>query len=280
MWLYALSIVAWAATLVVLYFDFGDHDRRSAEAKAAAARVMNDIIDSTPAINRLPDPPTRSDVRRAYVALARKYHPDKCTDLADKDRYTEITQALNRVWEEWGDPDVSGDESDAEPPGDATWRVYLITIANTEAEGKLVPESRVVAADAVVQAYKRAYPKLKLEQWSVFQERHAGSGVDWKRQKHWHIVVKASSTHRWVRVKRELERAGYFAHFSDTHCGYHSAFRYGFVPTARKPRCELDPTPLFSDGHPDPFEASLPTRTEKASGERSRKSKAEPEHQT
>jgi len=281
MWPYLLELAGMAIAAVVLaFYDFGEHADNSAEARAAAAGVMNDIIDDTPGIQRLPDPPAKSDVRRAYIALSRKYHPDKCRAAEEKAKLTEISQALNRVWSVWSGGDLQGDESDAEPDGDATRRVYNITIAHTAEPGKRVPTSRQNAADAVLRAYKEAYPRVAVQQWAVFEERHGGSGVAWKREKHWHIAVKASRTHRWLPVKRALEADGFYVHFSDSHGGYHSAFRYGYVPTAKKPRCELDSTPLLSDGHPAPFDASMPNQKtysskDKAKGPSSRSNDAE-----
>ncbi len=63
---------------------------------------------------------------------------------------------------------------------------------------------------------------------------------------------------------------GYYVNFSATHAGYHTAFRYGFIPTSKKPKSELDPTPYLSENHPEPQQAASPPKTASADEKRRR----------
>ena len=66
--------------------------------------------------------------------------------------------------------------------------------------------------------------------------------------------MRASACFRFSAYKRALSvNHGLASHWSCSHEGYWSAVRYGYMPSAKKPRSELDPTPFaWSRNGPHP----------------------------
>ena len=74
------------------------------------------------------------------------------------------------------------------------------------------------------------------------RERHA-TGTDLQTDWHKHAVVKANRTHRWRAVTQYLENFGIFTHATAHYPAYAVALRYLVLPSAKKPRGELDAEP-------------------------------------
>ena len=135
-------------------------------------------------------------------------------------------------------------------PGEFPRRKILDILLNVFAEP--------MAGDAAARHRGRNGNATRLLQCVVFQEKHA-LNEHGEREIHYHIALLASSSFRFQAYKRALrERHGLASHWSDTHIGYWSTVRYGWMPTPKKPQSELDPTPLTwcHDGpHPDLFDS-------------------------
>ena len=71
------------------------------------------------------------------------------------------------------------------------------------------------------------------------------AGAAGQANRHYHIVVQAFASFRFIAVKRALlERHGIATHWSTTHVGYWSAISYLVKKTDKKPESCLDPRPL------------------------------------
>jgi hypothetical protein len=106
---------------------------------------------------------------------------------------------------------------------------------------------------------------VNLNLFVVFRERHAPRPGEKVGPYHWHVAVKAHPAFRFASFKRALTvHHGLASHWSTSHTGYHSAVRYGAMPSLKKLRADLDPKPLAwarPDGpnggkHPDLYDAS------------------------
>ena len=145
--------------------------------------------------------------------------------------------------------------------------------------------ARPLASDPA--ANHREANATTVEEMVVYQEKHAAdaNGV---RHIHYHIALRASNTFRFVAYKRALrERYNLASHWSDTHDGYWSAVRYGFIPTSKKPQSELDSEcltwgrhaphrPLFQASQEPVTAAATKRRREAASKKASEQGKPEP----
>eukprot|EP00435_Cladocopium_sp_Y103_P066014 s20_g28.t1 len=125
-------------------------------------------------------------------------------------------------------------------------QVYLWTYARA-------PEmSREDVATVITQAYTSA--GVQIIHYSVFRERHPSSRSELERQFHFHIIVESDERHRWKAIARALRSQDHPMHCSAAGSGrsvYWSAFAYCYVPSAKKPREDLDSCYLLSPGHPD-----------------------------
>ena len=98
--------------------------------------------------------------------------------------------------------------------------------------------SNPMAADAA--AMSRGRCALVLEEMAIFQEKHAVD-MNGQRHIHYHVALRASSSFRFAAYKHALRlKYGLASHWSDSHDGYWSAVRYGYIPTPKKPQSELD----------------------------------------
>ena len=113
----------------------------------------------------------------------------------------------------------------------------------------------------LLEAYAVTNPTNTVVQAAVFHESHARED----HRAHYHAAVLTQRVHRWGTVVQYLRDRGVFVHASDTHGGYHTAYRYCALPSARKPRAELDPTPWHTESHPTPAAAMHRPRTARAS---------------
>lgn len=113
--------------------------------------------------------------------------------------------------------------------------------------------SKVTGRDIAIMFVLMAYNIVgtaKIVFYSVFEEFHASSPFECARRRHYHIAIKADKPHRWLPVVKALRTFGVFANFSSRGDEYAYAFRYCFVPSARKNLRELDKDPLLSPGIP------------------------------
>ena len=100
----------------------------------------------------------------------------------------------------------------------------------------------------------------------VFREKHSPT-ADGSRHAHFHVAVQlaADRPQRFISFKRAFrDRHRVATHWSLSHSGYWSTVRYGYMPSPRKPKEELDPTPYMwaaHGTHPDLFEASQEPNT-------------------
>ena len=183
-----------------------------------------------------------------------------------------------QLQEQWSSAFLDAEELDKED-ADRKKAVYLITVAALQCLGLqhgnagLVCPSRLSRED-IARAIKDAFAHpsyanvgnqargalATLECFVVFLERHSASADGGQGKVHFHIAVKASTSFRFMPYKRALrERHGLATHWSTVHTGYWSTVRYGCMPTPKKPRAELDPTPFAwsRDGtHPPLFEVA------------------------
>jgi len=113
-----------------------------------------------------------------------------------------------------------------------------------------LPGSREFA-ELLETAYAIRHPGLPITQMAVFLEQHASEGA----HTHFHATVKAERVHRWSPIVTYLRGRGVYVHASKTHPLYYSCFRYCTMPSANKPRSEIDSSQWFSDGHPPVHEA-------------------------
>ena len=95
--------------------------------------------------------------------------------------------------------------------------------------------------------------RIVISKIGFFREKHAPdpSGV---AELHDHVPVLAEESFRYLPVKRALfQKYGIASHWSDTHQGYWSAFRYCAMPSPTKPLGAVDPSPiLWALGVPHP----------------------------
>ena len=83
-----------------------------------------------------------------------------------------------------------------------------------------------------------------IEEMVVFQELHAADAAG-ERHVHYHVALRTNMSFRFASRKSALQmRYGLASHWSDSHEGYWSAVRYGYIPTPKKPQAELDSEPL------------------------------------
>lgn len=153
-------------------------------------------------------------------------------------------------------------------PEDAgkTKMVYLVTFSHPRDPDLKAPGdfTRQEILDAILKAVEdtqgsRLTP-LRMKYITVFQERHGNGEV------HYHVGVRAERGFRFNTVKqRLLMNHGLASHWSCSHDTYASCVAYGYMPSPKKPRSELDASPLAwaVDGaaHPPLEEASRPRLT-------------------
>jgi len=138
----------------------------------------------------------------------------------------------------------------ARPPAGATRQTYLFTWSHSDGD-RVKPEEyrKEDFVEVLETAYAISLPRNPIAQMSVFEERHDGG------QKHYHAIVMTEKVHRWKGVCAWLKRRGICLHAS-AHAQYYEAYRYCVLPSAHKPRNELDPNPYHSPGHPEPWKAA------------------------
>lgn len=233
-------------------------------------RVLTDL-SRTYALPALEQAPSEAALKARYRQLCLKVHPDKGGDA-------EICKTLNAAWAafteasasappdepSFWDDHSSGDEADGEQQRskqrDSQSRTQLITFSHSLIAGRKSPKdfTRTSFKDAVVAAYAVALPHVSLEYCCVFRELHKRTGkwqaVAEEDLVHFHLVLKADKPHRWKAVADALRLALLFCHFSLKSAGYDIGVRYGFTPSKKKQREELDEAPEFfslSKPHPD-----------------------------
>ena len=166
--------------------------------------------------------------------------------------------APNIVADEAPDPTPATDRVDGHERSAATGdqrTVYLWTFSHTTIPGRPQPTgfTRLSFALAVISAYEQT-GKVVL-QWAVFMEVHPSSKSDREQRLHFHMIVETEHACRWVEMAKHL-RNGHkiFASVatSSARKSYWAAFSYLFVPSAKKPKADLDADYLLSPGHEDP----------------------------
>jgi hypothetical protein len=143
-----------------------------------------------------------------------------------------------------------------------TKQVYLVTfpalrraLGQSNARGFVCPStwSHEDLARVVLKAFRSPLyttnnknwgTKLELDCFVIFREHHAAINDEAEGLVHWHVALKATACFRFLPYKRALSvNHGLATHWSCSHTGYWSAVRYGYMPSAKKPQEELDPTP-------------------------------------
>ena len=115
---------------------------------------------------------------------------------------------------------------------------------------------RAGIAKEVIDAYAIAQPTNPILYMGVWQESHATPAAPdaaEDERTHFHICLKATRCHRFKAVVEELKRRGIYVRAVSSHQSYWSMARYVCVPSARKPRNELDATPWLSDPNEEPL---------------------------
>jgi len=146
-------------------------------------------------------------------------------------------------------------EKKLKKPGEFTryeiLKALFAAVANTNGARPGVPTSKG--------PYSGRKDPLFLKHVVVFQERHASGEI------HYHVALRSDDVptkrpFRFKPIKDALrESVGLESHWS-LHGGYASCVAYGYVPSAKKPLKDLDPTPLrwAREGvHPPLAEASV-----------------------
>lgn len=86
---------------------------------------------------------------------------------------------------------------------------------------------------------------VKVKYLSVWRELHK-EDADGQLHAHDHLALVGMRSFRFLPVKRALlQKYGLASHWSCTHDGYHSAVRYVFLPSDKKPLAALDRQPLL-----------------------------------
>jgi hypothetical protein len=153
------------------------------------------------------------------------------------------------------------------PGNDKTSVAYHYIFSDPKPENREVKRrpcqfTREDMAEELETAYAMTQPTNPLKYYGVWRENHAEDeqtcgwdGVaatddDDGARTHYHMLVYCVRHHRWRSVVKFLERRGIYVHCVGSHAAYWSMLRYVAMPSARKPRCELDATPFLSDNHP------------------------------
>ena len=232
----------------------------------------------------LPPPGDMSDesLRHYFHRLCLQFHPDKQGPASEHrkraehlfarlnniyDLYTKTDDPLPRPGPDFceADDEVPVDhEADAIPKSFTRTgkRVYLVTFSHSDSTERKSPcdFSREQFGKLLIEAFEASVPKLRVAYLAVFRERHAAGLDATSRNVHFHASVKSSRQHIWAPIAAYLrEKHRLFVHFATSGEGYHTAFRYGWWPSKRKPMSELDGDFALLDGsekHPSPEDAA------------------------
>jgi len=246
----------------------------TAAAAAEFVQILNEL--SKPYNDSHPPLAPNADfaaLKSRWRALCLKLHPDKGGDA-------ELFRTLKAGWEKFSDSadEPAGEQSywdshdSADEDGDGPLpsakdtkisRTQLITFSHSDLISRKKPKdfSKETFKDAVLNAYRKALPNVSLLYCCVFRELHHRTGkwelVPEEDLAHFHLGLNANTPHRWKGVAEVLRSEGIYCHFSDKkdkNAGYASCVAYGFLPSLKKKRAELDPDPLFvslDSKHPD-----------------------------
>ena len=131
---------------------------------------------------------------------------------------------------------------------------YLWTFSHTELPGRKSPRdfTRESFASAVAQVYEAEGKSIS--QWACFREKHANSPSGQEQRQHFHLVVETDKACRWRQIASGLRSQGIYASVSTVPVrnSYWLAFKYCYLPSAKKPKDDLDADFVVSPGHEEP----------------------------